>query len=68
MLKQINHKYIVVENGDFGTGNRVIPFGGSRNTMEDVLRAEETRPGGYIGIHAVKSRSYEHNYHCMRLE
>ena len=39
--------------------NRVIVFGGRGNTIEDILKAEETRPGGYIGIHAVKSKSYE---------
>lgn len=52
---------------EIATVNRVIVFGGSGNTMDDVLRAEELRQGGYIGIHAVKSKSYEKNYHCMHL-
>ncbi len=52
---------------DIATVNRVIVFGGSGNTIDDILKAEETRPGGYIGIHAVKSKSYENNYHCLHL-
>ena len=47
--------------------NRVIVFGGRGNTIEDILKAEETRQGGYIGIHAVKSKSYEKDYHCIHL-
>ena len=35
--------------------------------MKDLFHAEETRTGGYIGIHAVKSKSYEKNYHCIHL-
>lgn len=62
--KELEIGYLV---RDIATVNRVIPFGGSGNTMEDILNAEETRPGGYIGIHAVKSKSYEKNYHCMHL-
>lgn len=52
---------------EIATVNRVIVFGGSGNTINDILKAEETRPGGYIGIHAVKSKSYENNYHCLHL-
>lgn len=49
------------------TVNRVIPFGGTQTTIEDILNAEETREGTYIGIHAVKSKSYRHGYQCMHL-
>ncbi len=52
---------------EIATVNRVIPFGGSGNTIDDILNAEETRSDKYIGIHAVKSKSYEKNYHCMHL-
>ena len=52
---------------DVATVNRVIPFGGTGNTIEDVLAAEETREGKYIGIHAVKSKSYKQGYHCLHL-
>lgn len=49
------------------TVNRVIPFGGTQTTMEDILNAEETREGKYIGVHAVKSKSYNHGYQCRHL-
>lgn len=49
------------------TVNRVIPFGGTKTTIQDILAAEETREGKYIGIHAVKSKSYEHGYQCRHL-
>ena len=52
---------------DVATVNRVIPFGGTGNTIEDVLAAEETREGKYIGIHAVKSKSYQQGYQCLHL-
>ncbi len=52
---------------DVATVNRVIPFGGTGNTIEDVLAAEETREGQYIGIHAVKSKSYRQGYQCLHL-
>ena len=52
---------------EIATVNRVIPFGGTGNTIEDVLAAEETREGKYIGIHAVKSKSYQQGYHCLHL-
>jgi len=52
---------------DIATVNRVIPFGGTGNTIEDVLAAEETREGKYIGIHAVKSKSYQQGYQCLHL-
>jgi len=49
------------------TVNRVIPFGGTQTTIADILNAEETREGKYIGIHAVKSKSYLHGYQCRHL-
>lgn len=52
---------------EIATVNRVIPFGGTGNTIEDVLAAEETREDKYIGIHAVKSKSYVQGYHCLHL-
>lgn len=52
---------------EIATVNRVIPFGGTGNTIEDVLAAEETREGKFIGIHAVKSKSYVQGYHCLHL-
>lgn len=47
--------------------NRVIPFGGSKTTIEDILKAEETRQDRFIGIHAVKSKSYQSGYQCRHL-
>lgn len=52
---------------EVATVNRVIPFGGEGTTIEDILNAEETRLGKFIGIHAVKSKSYEHGYQCRHL-
>ncbi len=52
---------------EIATVNRVIVFGGTGNTIEDVLAAEETRGSEYIGIHAVKSKSYEQGYQCLHL-
>lgn len=52
---------------DVVTVNRVIPFGGTATTIQDILNAEETREGKFIGIHAVKSKSYEHGYQCRHL-
>lgn len=49
------------------TVNRVIVFGGTKNSLEDILAAEETREDRFIGIHAVKSKSYEHGYECRHL-
>lgn len=49
------------------TVNRVIPFGGTGNTVADILAAEETRVDRFIGIHAVKSKSYEQGYMCRHL-
>lgn len=52
---------------EVATVNRVIPFGGTQTTIEDILAAEETRQDAFIGIHAVKSKSYEHGYQCRHL-
>ncbi len=52
---------------EIATVNRVIPFGGTGNTIDDILKAEETRENKFIGIHAVKSKSYEHGYQCRHL-
>ena len=49
------------------TVGRVIPFGGTGTTIEDILAAEETRNNQYIGIHAVKSKSYNEGYVCRHL-
>jgi phosphopentomutase len=49
------------------TVNRVIPFGGTNTTIKDILNAEETRDGKFIGIHAVKSKSYQQGYQCLHL-
>ncbi len=49
------------------TVNRIIPFGGTGTTLQDLLRAEEVREGKYIGIHAVKSGSYNKGYQCRHL-
>lgn len=47
--------------------NRVIPFGGTNTTMDDIFAAEQTRENTYIGIHAVKSKSYISGYQCLHL-
>ena len=52
---------------EIATVNRVIPFGGTGKTIDDVLAAEETREGKFIGIHAVKSKSYVQGYQCRHL-
>ena len=47
--------------------SRVIPFGGTNTTLNDILAAEEVHLGKFIGIHAVKSKSYEHGYQVLHL-
>lgn len=49
------------------TVGRVIVFGGTGNTMEDLYRAEEIKEGKFIGIASAKSKSYEHGYQCLHL-
>lgn len=46
---------------------RVIVFGGTGNTMEDLYNAEEVKEGRFIGIASAKSKSYEHGYQCRHL-
>ena len=46
---------------------RVIVFGGNETTLQDLLNAEETRKGLFIGVHAVKSKSYNKGYQCIHL-
>ena len=49
------------------TVGRVIVFGGSGNTMDDLYNAQEVKQGKFIGIASAKSKSYEKNYHCRHL-
>ncbi len=49
------------------TVGRVIVFGGTGNTMEDLYRAEDIKEGKFIGIASAKSKSYEHGYQCLHL-
>ena len=49
------------------TVGRVIVFGGTGNTMEDLYRADEIKEGKFIGIASAKSKSYEHGYQCLHL-
>ena len=52
---------------EVATVNRIIPFGGTGTTLQNLLDAEEVREGKYIGIHAVKSGSYNEGYQCLHL-
>ena len=49
------------------TVGRVIVFGGTGNTMEDLYNAQEIKEGKYIGIASSKSKSYLHGYQCRHL-
>ncbi|WP_279194699.1 phosphopentomutase [Holdemania massiliensis] len=49
------------------TVGRVIVFGGTGNTMQDLYQAEEMKQGRYIGIASAKSKSYEQGYQCRHL-
>lgn len=49
------------------TVGRVIVFGGTGNTMEDLYNAEEIKQGRFIGINSAGSKSYEQGYQCMHL-
>lgn len=46
---------------------RVIVFGGTGNTMDDLWNAEEIKDGKFIGIASAKSKSYEQGYRCLHL-
>lgn len=52
---------------EVATVGRVIIFGGTGNTMQDLWNAEETKDGTYIGIASARSKSYEHGYQCLHL-
>ncbi len=47
--------------------NRVIVFGGTGNTIEDVLNAEQVREDKYIGLLASATGSYDQGYQCRHL-
>ena len=49
------------------TVGRVIVFGGTGNTMEDLWNAQEIKEGRFIGIASAKSKSYEQGYQCLHL-
>lgn len=49
------------------TVGRVIVFGGTGNTMEDIWNAMEAKDGRFIGIASAKSKSYEQGYECLHL-
>lgn len=49
------------------TVGRVIVFGGTGNSMEDLYRAEEIKQGRFIGIASARSKSYEQGYQCLHL-
>lgn len=49
------------------TVGRVIVFGGTGNTMDDLYAAEEIKNGTYIGIASAKSKSYDQGYQCLHL-
>lgn len=49
------------------TVGRVIVFGGTGNTMEDLYAAEEIKDRKYIGIASAKSKSYDQGYQCLHL-
>ena len=49
------------------TVGRVIVFGGTGNTMQDLWNAEEIKEGKYIGIASSKSKSYKQGYQCLHL-
>ena len=49
------------------TVGRVVVFGGTGNTMDDLYAAEEIKNGQYIGIASAKSKSYDQGYQCLHL-
>ena len=49
------------------TLNRVIPFGGTGNTIEDILSAQEVKENRYIGNVAVKTKAYQQGYQVLHL-
>lgn len=49
------------------TVGRVIVFGGTGNTMEDLWNAQEVKEGTFVGIDSAKSKSYAQGYQCLHL-
>lgn len=49
------------------TVGRVIVFGGTGNTMQDLWNAEEIKQDKFIGIASAKSKSYDQGYQCLHL-
>lgn len=49
------------------THNRVIPFGGTGNTIEDILSAQEVKEKRFIGNVAVKTKAYLQGYRVLHL-
>ena len=49
------------------TVGRVIVFGGTGDTMDDLWNAQEVKNGRFIGIASAKSKSYEQGYQCLHL-
>jgi len=49
------------------TLNRVIPFGGTGNTIADILAAQEVKENKYIGNVAVKTKAYLQGYKVIHL-
>lgn len=47
--------------------NRVIVFGGTGNTVDDILQAEQIRENKYIGLLASATGSYDQGYQCRHL-
>lgn len=52
---------------EVATVGRVIVFGGTGNSMEDLWNAQEVKNHAYIGIASAKSKSYEQGYQCLHL-
>lgn len=49
------------------TLNRVIPFGGTGNTIQDILDAQDVKENRYIGNVAVRTKSYLQGYKVLHL-
>ncbi|WP_040212523.1 phosphopentomutase [Clostridium polynesiense] len=47
--------------------SRVITFGGKNVTIDDILKAEEEKENGFIGINAPKSGVYNEGYQVIHL-
>lgn len=49
------------------TCNRVIAFGGSHTSLDEIIQAEEIKEQTYVGNVAVRTGVYEHNYEVRHL-